>query len=105
MCQIFFWQINEFQVFFLNSKLLNMPIQSFFAPVVKPFRVFLGVNKVFKLHHLKFPDAEKKITRRNFVAESFADLGNSKRQFYPRGLENIVKINKNPLGGFGPQIS
>ena len=75
------------------------------APVVVPFKFRAGFAEEFKLHLLKFPCAENEVARSDFVAEGFADLCNSERDFFAHRALNILKVDKNALRGFGAKIN
>lgn len=50
-------------------------------PISEPFGVFRRMNKELHLHLFEFAGAEDEIPRRDFVAESLADLGYAKGYF------------------------
>src|SRR5260370_16800838 len=57
------------------------------------------------LHLLDLPAAEGVIARVDLVAEGLASLSNSKRQFKPRAIEDVVEVDEDALSGFGAQVS
>src|SRR3989344_4539181 len=91
------------RVFFDAHRLYPPP--HFITPILKPFLPLTLINKIFKLHKVKLADAEKKISRRNFVSKCFATLCNTKRQFGMESVDNIFKIDEHPLRYFSAKIS
>ena len=69
-----------------------------------PGLVFPRLDEEFHFHLFEFPGAENKVSRRNFVAEAFSDLSNTKRRLHPRGGHHIIEVHKNSLRRFGAQI-
>src|SRR5690606_387076 len=48
--------------------------------------------------------AEDEITRRDLVAEGFADLADAERQFLTRGVQHVLEIDEDALGSFRTEI-
>ena len=63
------------------------------------------MDKILNVPLFKFAGAIKKIFRSNFVSKSFANLGNTKGNFYAGGVNDIFEIQINGLAGFTPEIS
>ena len=104
MGQIFFRRGVNVHVFAYQS-LIQPPFYAVFLPNFVPFFIFAGHNEIFQFRLLKFTHSKDKIARRDFVAERFSDLGNSKRQLARRRVDNVLKLSKNRLCRFRTQIS
>src|SRR5579862_9238271 len=78
--------------------------KAFFYPVIKKGIGLFWFAKPFQLHLLKFTHTKQKLFGSNFIAKSFANLCDVKKNFDTIGRINIFKINKNSLRGFRPQI-
>ena len=55
------------------------------------------------LHLLEFARAEGEIPRRDFVAETLADLGDAERDPHARAVEDVLEVDENALRGFRTQ--
>src|SRR3989338_1295846 len=93
-------------VFRRNFKLVNTvlaktdirkPFQNFRPEIFKNFFPFALSCEILYFHLLKFPRAKKKIPRRYFVPESFANLSQTKRQFRMERIHHILEIHKHSL--------
>src|SRR5207244_274865 len=80
-------------------------LEPLLQPVIEPLHPFLRPAKIFELHLLELARAKSKIARIDFVPKRFPDLRDAERQFLARCFENILELNENRLGRFGPQIS
>ena len=80
------------------------PTNTFFFPVFMPFFIISGVNKIFQLGLLKLSHPKDKVARSNLIAERFTNLGDTKRQFPRRRIDNILKLGEYRLCRFGAQI-
>ena len=118
MRQLIFFLLSETQSLFAQTQ-IQIPIHPLLLPILKPFvgpshlafilRIF---NFAFisrsceplHFHLLKFARAKSKIARRDFIAKSFADLGNAKGYFFTRRFHYRIKININGLGCFRAHI-
>ena len=74
------------------------PAKTGVAPVLIPFRGLPRMNEELDFHLLELTRPERKIARRDLVAERFTDLRNPKRHPHPIGIEHIPKLGKNSLG-------
>ena len=60
--------VTKTEVFFLYIK-GEQPLLAEILPVVEPVKVCAGLAEKFKLHLLKFPYTEDKVTRSNLITE------------------------------------
>src|SRR5688572_13934761 len=75
----------------------RVPLHPFFFPEFIPLHLFTRLHEELHLHLLKFPHAENKLPRDNFIAECLSYLGDSKRNFHSTGLLYVKKIYENTL--------
>src|SRR5579859_4748059 len=73
-------------------------------PHLKSLFPFVRTNKIFDLHLFEFARAERKIARRDLVAERFPYLRNTERKFRMEGINDIFEINEYAAGRFGAKI-
>lgn len=52
----------------------------------------------------EFAGAEDEVSGGDFVAESFADLGDAEGDFDAAGIDDVFEIGEDALGGFGAEI-
>ena len=71
----------------------------------KPFQIGSGLAKKLQLQLFELAGAENKLFRGDFVSESFPDLAYAKRNFFTRCAQNVFKVYKNALSGFGAQVN
>lgn len=67
--------------------------------------VFARHHEIFQLRLFKLAHAENEVARRDLVAERLADLGNAERQLAGSGVNHVLKLGKDSLCGFRPQIA
>jgi hypothetical protein len=91
-------------VFLAPHMLMWMGTPAEIAPVLEPFEIGSGLAEKFKLHLLEFTRPEDKVSRRNLVAESFADLPDTKGNLSTRCTLNITIVNKNTLCRLRAQV-
>ena len=58
----------------------------------------------FHLHLLELAGAEDEVSRRHFVAEALADLGDAEGHFDAGGVDDVLKVQEDALRGFGAKI-
>ena len=68
------------------------------------FPIGVFVDEILHLHLLKLAGAEDEVTRGDFVAERFTDLGDTEGQFHAAGIDDILEVDEHALGGFGAEI-
>lgn len=81
-----------------------VPRQAILQPLIEPFFAFRWANKEFDLHLFEFTGAKGKISGVDFVSKGFSDLGDSKRKFFARDLEDVFELDEHGLGGFGAEV-
>ena len=64
----------------------------------------VGIDEVFDLHLLEFSRPKDEVTRRDLVAERFADLRDPERQLSARRLQDIVEVHEDALRRLGTQV-
>ena len=64
----------------------------------------IGLDKELQLHLLEFTRAEGKVLGRHFVAEGFADLGNTEGNLHTRRVADILELGKDRLCRLRTQI-
>src|SRR5262249_18200890 len=62
-----------------------------------------GMAEEFDLHLLEFPRPEREIARRDLIAKTLADLGDSKGNMHPTRVADVLEIEKDTLRRFRPQ--
>ncbi len=71
-------------------------------PAILPFMKqllpvgFLWIEEIFNFRLFKLKRSKHKLTGSDFIAETLADLTNTKRQLYTCWIENIGEVGKNP---------
>ena len=78
--------------------------EALFQPVIGEGQSVLGAAEVFDFHLLELARAEDVITRVDFVAESFADLGDAEGEFFARGFEDVLELHEHSLRRFGAEV-
>ena len=81
-----------------------VPRQAILQPLIEPFFAFRWANKELDLHLFEFTGAKGEISGVDLVSKGFSDLGDSKREFFARNLENILKLDEHGLCGFGAEV-
>ena len=61
-------------------------------------------DEVFDLHLLEFTGAEDEVARGDFVAKGLADLGDAEGDFNAAGIDDVLVVGKDALGGLGAQV-
>src|SRR5258705_3463998 len=89
---------------FLANAVSGVPGKALVDRLLMPFFIRSRQDKELDLHLLEFPGAECKIAWRDLITKRLADLRNAERQLLPRCLQNVVEIDKDPLGRFGAEI-
>ena len=72
--------------------------------MIEPFFPICRGNKEFDFHLLEFAGSEGEVTRVDFVAESFSNLGDAEGEFFSRDFENVFELNEHGLGRFGSEV-
>src|SRR5699024_6697037 len=81
-----------------------MPCLPLIFPIFKPFQLITRFDKELHLHLFKFPLSKNELPRHDFISESLSYLCNSKRNFHPRSILDMSKVDKDTLCSFRPQI-
>ena len=64
----------------------------------------VGCDEIFDFHLATFAVTEDEITRADFVAESFALLGDAEWHRRINRVNDVFVVGKNALGGFGTEV-
>ncbi len=75
-----------------------------FPPIVEKPVVIAGFDEVLHFHLLELTGSKNKVLGYYFVAEGLAYLRDSKGNLHAVGLDYILVINVDALGGFGTQV-
>ncbi len=101
--EFFFFVVAKFEVFVLHTE-VEQPLMAKVLPVAEPFEVRSRFAEKFKFHLLEFADTEDEVAGRDFVAETFADLTDSERDFLAGGALHVLEVYKYALRRFGTKI-
>ena len=80
------------------------PVEAGLDPEIVPLPAVVGVAEEFHFHLLKFARAEDEVARGDFVAEGLADLGDAEGDLDPHGIEDVLVVQEDALGGFRPEV-
>src|SRR5262245_50083976 len=80
-----------------------VPCQPAVAPILVPLPRGARMAEELDLHLLKLPRAERKVPRRDFVAEALAHLRNAEWNTHARAIEHVLEIHKDALRRLRPQ--
>ena len=80
------------------------PVLAERTPVGKPFKIRSRLTEKFKLHLLKFANAENKVSGGYFVTERFTYLSDTERKLFAGRALNICEVDKYTLRRFGTKI-
>ena len=64
----------------------------------------LGMAEELDLHLLELARAEGEVARVDLVAEALADLGDAEGELDPAGVEDVLEVGEDALGGLGAQV-
>src|SRR5450432_1926435 len=104
MRQLILFMIAESQVAFSHAQ-RSPPFHAFIFPEFVPLLRFIRMAEPFHFHLLELSRAENKVARRYFVAKTFADLRDTKRDSDARGVDDVFEIKKNSLRGFWAEMN
>lgn len=77
--------------------------EAVFQPFIHQAQTVFRPAEVFDFHLFEFAGTEGEVARVDFVAEGFADLGDSERQFDAGTVQNVLILAENGLGRFRAQ--
>src|SRR3990172_359038 len=89
----------------LAHAVARIPGEALVDPTLVPLLVRSRHDEKFDLHLLELAGAESKIARRDLVTERFADLGDAEGELHAHGLEHVVEVDEDALGGLRSQVS
>mmetsp|Transcript_2708 Transcript_2708/g.3645 ORF Transcript_2708/g.3645 Transcript_2708/m.3645 type:complete len:200 (-) Transcript_2708:732-1331(-) len=106
MCEFVpFMNIPSHQIFtesYMKQKSLAI-IQPLFVEIGP--HVITRRDKVFYFHLFKFTRSENEVAWSDLVTKSFANLRDTKWNFLATGSENVLKVEKDTLRRFRPEVS
>src|ERR1700677_1691968 len=73
-------------------------------PVLMPVLVGAGLDEELHLHLLELAGPEDEVARGDLVAERLADLPDAERDLLPRGLQHVLEVDEDALGGLRAQV-
>ena len=80
------------------------PGVALFTPPGVPLFGFAGVDEEFEFHLLELAAAEGEVPWRDFVAERLADLRDAEWNLDPAGVDDVVEVGEDSLGGLGSEV-
>ena len=81
------------------------PVPLFLFDALVVVFVFAGLNEILRIGLFELAAAEEEVTRRDFVTEGFADLGDTEGDFDAASIDDVLKIEIDTLAGFARKIS
>ncbi len=94
--------IQNMNVFARNPHLV-IEAEAVFQPFIHQAQPVFRPAEIFNFHLFEFAGTESEVSRVDFVAERFADLGDSERQFDAGAVQNVFILAENGLGRFRAQ--
>ena len=83
----------------------NQPVDAGVEPLaMEALPVGFRGDEVLDLHLLELAGAEDKVARGDLVAEGFADLGDTKGDLDPSGIDDVFIVGEDALGGLGAKV-
>ena len=83
---------------------VDVPLEPGLPPVGVPLRGLVGPAEELDLHLLELARAEGEVARVDLVAEALADLGDAERQLDAAGVDDVLEVGEDPLGGLGAEV-
>src|SRR5688572_19335980 len=103
MRQLVLLVLAQAQVLFADA-VFRIPSKAFIEPSLIPFFIGAGDDEKLDFHLLEFAAAKSEIPWGDLVAEGLADLRDTEGKLHAHGLENVIEIDENTLGGFRSQV-
>ncbi|VBB40800.1 putative Predicted transcriptional regulator [uncultured Spirochaetota bacterium] len=75
-----------------------------FSPVIEELVVLPGLYEVLHFHLLELAGTENEVLGDDFVAEGLAYLGDPEGYLHSVGLDDVLVVDVDALGGFGAQV-
>ena len=92
------------EVFFFDTE-AKEPVPLLLLDALVVVFVFARFDEILRVGLFKFAAAEEEVARGDFVAEGFADLGNTERHLDAASIDDVLKVEINTLTGFARKIS
>lgn len=80
------------------------PVPLFFLDALVVVFVFARFDEILCVGLFELAAAEEEITRGDFIAEGFANLGNTEGDFDATSIDDVLKIEIDTLAGFARKI-
>ena len=81
------------------------PVPLFFFDTLVVVFVFARFDEILRVGLFELAAAEEEVARGDFVAEGFADLGDTEGDFDAASIDDVLKIEIDTLAGFARKIS
>ncbi len=92
------------KVFFFDAE-AEEPVPLFLLDALVVVFVFARFDEILRVGLFEFAAAEEEVAGGDFVAEGFADLGNTEGDFDATSIDDVLKIEIDTLAGFARKIS
>lgn len=92
------------EVFFFDTE-AKEPVPLFFFDTLVVVFVFARFDEILRVGLFELAAAEEEVARGDFVAEGFADLGDTEGDFDAASIDDVLKIEIDTLAGFARKIS
>lgn len=92
------------EVFLFDTE-AKEPVPLFLFDAFVVVFVFARFDEILRVGLLEFTAAEEEVAWGDFVAEGFADLGDTEGNFDATSIDDILKVEINTLAGFARKIS
>src|SRR5690606_21693512 len=90
-------------MFALETQIVE-PLPDILAPGLEQVLPLAFADKILYLHLFELAHAEKEVAGSDLIAESLADLGDAERQLRAHGVDHVLEVHKDALGGLGTKI-
>ena len=101
MRKLFLRVVEQTEIVWIDTK-VYIPVVTLVDPVVVPLLVFTWLDEEFHFHLLELAGAEDKVSRSDFVAETFSHLADAEWRLHSGSVQHVVEVDENTLSGFRP---
>src|SRR6266852_4886246 len=89
---------------FAQAQVLDVPAQTFVAPVVEPLVVLARLHEILHLHQLELAHSEDEVARRDLVAERLSLLGDTEWNPHPRRVDDVLEVDEHALSRLRSEV-